>query len=482
VDYDKLIDRFGSQPISPELISRFESLTGKRAHPLLRRGYFFSHRSFTEILDKFEKGIPFFLYTGRGPSSSSLHFGHLIPFVFTKFLQDAFDAPLVVQMTGDEKFLWKNISVEDARTFTRENVKDIIAMGFDIRKTFIFSNLDYIGHMYPIILKIQKQVTASTVRGIFGFTESSNIGKWAFPALQAAPSFSGSFPHMFGGREDIQALIPCAIDQDPYFRMTRDVASKFNWPKPALVHSKFFPALQGTKSKMSASDPNSAIYLTDTPNQIKNKINKHAFSGGKEKAEDQKKYGADISVDISYMYLEFFLEDDKKVDQIREDYSSGKMMTGEVKKILIDLLVGITLDHQKRRADVTEEMVDAFMSHQATTNEALEWAKKNQKGYTHLVCILQRDGQYFQMVFLLALFYYLFHPHHQNFLVQWDHQKAPSQFPNEILFSSSSPHQLHFPLFLSFLSSLSFLSLLFLSLPALSFLDLRKRENEIVGH
>ena len=62
------------------------------------------------------------------------------------------------------------------------------------------------------------------------------------------------------------------------------------------------------------------------------------------------------------MYLEFFLEDDKKVDQIREDYSSGKMMTGEVKKILIDLLVGITLDHQKRRADVTEEMVDAFMS------------------------------------------------------------------------------------------------------------------------
>ena len=66
VDYDKLIDRFGSQPISPELISRFESLTGKRAHPLLRRGYFFSHRSFTEILDKFEKGIPFFLYTGRG--------------------------------------------------------------------------------------------------------------------------------------------------------------------------------------------------------------------------------------------------------------------------------------------------------------------------------------------------------------------------------------------------------------------------------
>ncbi len=61
------------------------------------------------------------------------------------------------------------------------------------------------------------------VRGIFGFTMESNIGKIAFPAVQAAPSFPTSFPHMFGQRRDIRCLIPCAIDQDPYFRMTRFV-------------------------------------------------------------------------------------------------------------------------------------------------------------------------------------------------------------------------------------------------------------------
>jgi tryptophanyl-tRNA synthetase len=33
---------------------------------------------------------------------------------------------------------------------------------------------------------------------------------------------------------------------------------------------------------MSTSDAKSAIFLTDTPNEIKNKINKHAFSGGRE--------------------------------------------------------------------------------------------------------------------------------------------------------------------------------------------------------
>lgn len=60
--------------------------------------------------------------------------------------------------------------------------------------------------------------------------------------------------------------------QDPYFRMTRDVAPRIGYPKPALLHSTFFPALQGAQTKMSASDANSSIFLTDTPKQIKNKV------------------------------------------------------------------------------------------------------------------------------------------------------------------------------------------------------------------
>lgn len=65
-------------------------------------------------------------------------------------------------------------------------------------------------------------------------------------------------------------IISCV--QDPYFRMTRDVAPRIGYPKPALLHSTFFPALQGAQTKMSASDANSSIFLTDTPKQIKNKV------------------------------------------------------------------------------------------------------------------------------------------------------------------------------------------------------------------
>lgn len=48
-------------------------------------------------------------------------------------------------MTDDEKFLWKNLSIDEANRLAHENAKDIIAIGFDSKKTFIFSDLDYMG-------------------------------------------------------------------------------------------------------------------------------------------------------------------------------------------------------------------------------------------------------------------------------------------------------------------------------------------------
>jgi tryptophanyl-tRNA synthetase len=60
-----------------------------------------------------------------------------------RWLQDAFDIPLVIQMTDDEKFLWKDITIEEANKYAYENAKDIIACGFDPTKTFIFSDFDF---------------------------------------------------------------------------------------------------------------------------------------------------------------------------------------------------------------------------------------------------------------------------------------------------------------------------------------------------
>ncbi|KAH8067039.1 hypothetical protein JL720_12549 [Aureococcus anophagefferens] len=300
IDYDKLIDKFGSTLLTPSLLDRLGNLARKRGmklHRFLRRGIFFSHRDLEKILTAAETGQGLYLYTGRGPSSAAMHLGHLVPFLMTRWLQAALGVPLVVQMTDDEKFLWKGEYDEAAgdydldrfRALTVQNAKDIIACGFDKDRTFIFSDVDYMGHMYPNVCKIWKSITYNTARAAFGFEGSSNVGQSAFPAIQAAPSFPSTFKVPLGNRDDLACLIPCAIDQDPYFRVTRDIAHKIapkTHPlkgKPALIHSKFFPPLQGAMGKMSSSDDNSAIFLTDDDATIERKIMTHAFSGGRER-------------------------------------------------------------------------------------------------------------------------------------------------------------------------------------------------------
>ncbi|KAI9191690.1 hypothetical protein LWI28_011992 [Acer negundo] len=120
--------------------------------------------------------------------------------------------------------------------------------------------------------------------------------------------------------------------------------------------------LEGENGKMSASDPNSAIYVTDSGKVIKNKINKYAFSGGRESVELHRKLGANLEVDIPVKYLSFFLDDDAELEHIKKEYGAGHMLTGEVKQRLTQVLTELVERHQTARAAVTDEMVDAFMA------------------------------------------------------------------------------------------------------------------------
>jgi tryptophanyl-tRNA synthetase len=362
VDYERLIEQFGCERMTPDHVRMFEEVTGHKPHRLLRRGIYFAHRDLDLILNTFRSGKTFFLYTGRGPSSSALHLGHMVPFIFCKWLQDVFNVPCVVQITDDEKYLYRpELSLEEVSVYARENIRDIIACGFDINKTFIFKDTDYIQHLYPNMIKMQKHITVNQIRGIFGFDGSANVGMVAYPPLQAVPCFSNSFPQIFGSRTDVPCLIPDAIDQDPYFRMTRDVAPRIGYLKPAVIHAKFFPALQGLNTKMSSSENTTAVFLTDTQDEIKQKITRNAFSGGGRTKEEHQRLGANLAVDVPFQYLTFFLEDDEKLEEIRREYGAGRMMTSQVKRELIEILQQLVAEHQRKRALVTDEIIDEFM-------------------------------------------------------------------------------------------------------------------------
>ncbi|CAN6329310.1 unnamed protein product, partial [Urochloa humidicola] len=145
-----------------------------------------------------------------------------------------------------------------------------------------------------------------TSSGASASTTRSSTASRASPAGRRTASSDGASSSPTG----ILTTYWICMRRDPYFRMTRDVAPRIGYQKPSLIESRFFPALQGENTKMSASDANSAIYVTDSAKQIKTKVNKYAFSGGQDSIELHRKLGANLDVDVPIKYLNFFLEDD----------------------------------------------------------------------------------------------------------------------------------------------------------------------------
>jgi len=342
IDYDKLIREFGTQPLTPEILDRIKKHTGT-LHPQLQRRIFFSHRDMDWILQRYEAGEKFVLYTGRGPSGP-VHIGHLVPWIFTKYLQDKFGAKLYFQITDDERFLYHDkFSMAEPQKWAFENALDLIALGFDPKKTRIILDTKSMGTMYDLVLRIAKHVTFSTAKAVFGFQDSTNIGLVFYPAVQAAPAFLESA--LVG--HNVPCLIPAAIDQDPYWRMTRDVAPKLGYYKPAQIHCRFVPGL-GRGGKMSASMPETAIFTVDPPDLAEKKV-LAAFTGGRATIEEQRRLGANPDICSVFAYDYFLFMNDKEIEDLRYNCLAGNIMCGECKQILAERAKRFLKEHQEKR-------------------------------------------------------------------------------------------------------------------------------------
>ena len=345
IDYDRLVERFGVRRMTGDIRARLARAAGG-SHHLIDRGIFFSHRDLDAILKTAEGGGRFFMYTGRGPSGTT-HIGHLVPWILARWLQERFGATVYFQLTDDEKFFAKpGLTLEEAGGHALDNALDFAALGFDPDRTRIMIDTRDIAALYPIAARVAKKITFSSTKATFGFTGETNIGMIFYTALQSAPCFI----------EDAPVLIPLGVDQDPHFRLTRDVAPVLGKPKPALIHSMMMPGLGGGGGKMSSSGDD-AILLSDDPRTVEKKIKKRAFSGGRTDVAEHRRLGGDPDVDVSFQYLRFLFEpDDSKLERLREEYASGRMLTGELKQILIEKANGFLEEHRARREEIRPDL------------------------------------------------------------------------------------------------------------------------------
>jgi len=358
VNYEKLMQQFGIRPLNEEMEARIKKLAGE-THYLIRRKIYFAQRELSWLLDEYEKGNRFYVYTGIAPSGS-MTVGHLLPFIMAQWLQEKFDADVYIQVPDEEKFLNKNdpkLTLEYINGLAHQDALDIAALGFKPKKTKIYFDTEHANQIYKHAVRVAKRITFSTIKDAFGFSNETNIGAIFYTSTQAVGTFIKSAEE----NRKIPCLIPLGVDQDVHFRIARDVVEKLGYYKPAIIHSKFLPGLKG-EPKMSSSDPNGAIYLSDSPEEVVRKVNR-AITGQQSTAELQKKYGGDpdkCSVCQYYKYL--FETDDRKLERIFTAERDGSMLAGEHKADLARKINAFLEKHRKERDRIKDRM-DDFILH-----------------------------------------------------------------------------------------------------------------------
>lgn len=322
---------------------------------LMRTGVTFAHRDLESVADAMANDKPWAVVSGLNPSGP-LHFGHKQIFEELLWLQNQ-GADIFIPITNDETYLvGKAQTLAESRRIAHESViPSIVAMGFDEEKTHIFVDSEYTD-IYNVAIDVSRNLSINKVFGVFGFgrdEKGENPGTVFYRGgVQIAEILLPQLEE-FGGPKP--TLIPVGIDQYPYIHLARDVAKKMNLTPPAATFTKFGEGLDG-KGKMSASRPESAIFLTDTPEVARRKI-KSAYTGGSVLASFQKEHGGIPEICPIFQLRTYHFDGNEDLNHLCK---SGEILCGKCKQGAAEEVVEYLEEHQRKIVE-TSEKIDNFI-------------------------------------------------------------------------------------------------------------------------
>ncbi|HJZ18490.1 MAG TPA: tryptophan--tRNA ligase [Candidatus Nanoarchaeia archaeon] len=356
VDYGRLIKEFGIKPMPENLPNSFKE------NPLFRRKIIFAQRDFDRILDSVKNKKKFVMMTGLMPSGK-FHLGHMLVAQQMIFYQNL-GAKLYVTVADLEAYATRGKSLEELRkTAVEQYLTNYIALGLKPRNLdFYFqsersSDSKKSNSYYSLAAKLSRYATFNEFKAIYG---EISPAKMSSSLIQSSDMLHPQLPEFEG---PVPIVVPAGVDQDPHIRLARDMSSRFKdykFTQLSSTYHLFFPSLKG-EGKMSSSDESSYIAMTDSEKEVETKIKKYAFSGGRDTLEEHRKLGGSPEKDVPYQYLKFFFEpSDAKLQKIHDDYKSGKLLTSELKEILIEKMNVFLKEHQKKRK-LAEKEIGKFL-------------------------------------------------------------------------------------------------------------------------
>ncbi|RDD52992.1 MAG: hypothetical protein BA066_06755 [Candidatus Korarchaeota archaeon NZ13-K] len=340
IDYDRLICDLGLKRIDFDLRCAIRRVMGEEHH-LIGRGVFLAHSSLDSFLEDLARGSSRpYVFTGRGPSGP-LHLGNMVPLMLAGWLQGRLRAPLYLQVSDDEKYcLRPDLSLGDSRRWARENVAELLALGFDEERTRVIWDTECSSWLYPASLVLAKRIRISELKDHTKLDDSSNPGIFYYALLQSVPAIM--LP-LFSD-ERFRCIIPMALDQHPLMLPSILVARRLGLREPAIVHSIFIPGING-EPKMGTSRPGSAIFLSEP------------VSSALMKVESSPCPKDDLPPVIHYLRI----LDTEQYEEALFSYLENREEGCRLAKVRVKELISILLEEHSRRKREFLDKIDEFI-------------------------------------------------------------------------------------------------------------------------
>lgn len=333
-DYAKIIRDFGLEKFD------IDKLKLPNPNRLMRRGVVFAGRDLNIIAKCIHDAKPFYVLSGIMPTNDKIHFGNKMVVEEIKYFQEQ-GAHAYILVADLESAAARGVSISEAKKRAIEfHIPAYVALGLDPKKTTFYFQSDN-RDVIALGFEFAKKITLNEFKAIYGCADPGRIMS---AVIQCADIL---YPQL---KERMPGIIPVGIDQDPHIRLTRDVVDRtkhYKFFAPSSIYHKYTKALNG-KLKMSKSEPLYNIELPEDKESYTKKINR-ALTGGRDTLEEHRKLGADVEKCMVFELLKTHLvEDDDELQQIYDEYKSGKMTSGEIKKLCICKMDEYMLDFNSK--------------------------------------------------------------------------------------------------------------------------------------
>ena len=332
-DYDYVFSQFGVKPYPSSM---------KLDHYFFERDIIIGHRDFDKVAKRIKSKKPFVNITGIA-ASGPYHLGHKVDIDLFNYFKSKGGKNYFAVTDLDAYLSRPDSNIPDlatAKKWAVKNVSDCLALGLSKKDVYVSSQKE--NRYFEFAFELSKKITKNTFNAVYGHVDLGKVGanflQYSDIMHPQLEEFEGAMPSVTG----------IGLDQDPHARLTRDIAKRLPYKMeiPGFIYFKHQSGLQ-PGSKMSASHPETAIFLDDDLKAAEKKI-KRAFSGGQPTMEEHKEKGGNLEIDLVYEMLKFHYPKTKELEKLGKEFTKGSLLASELKQFAIDFFIPFLKEHQKK--------------------------------------------------------------------------------------------------------------------------------------